>query len=209
MILPGGDTLSADAAQKTIEFYRGGGTVIATRKLPSKSAEFKRDKEVRDMAAEVFGISNDNPMTTEITIAVDDFKSYFMNRNNAGGRGWFLPQPDINILNTILKEADPIRDVDIQEKPMWPLKTGPAYDGALTYLHKVKGGRDVYFFANSTDQPVDTKVALRGDKNVAIWNPHTGEKDNAEITKSESSGQPVTTVRLVLPPVRSTFFVQE
>ena len=31
--------------------------------------------------------------------------------------------------------------------PMWPVKMGRAYDGALTYLHKVKDGRDIYFFA--------------------------------------------------------------
>jgi hypothetical protein len=209
LILPGGETLSADAAKKVLEFYRGGGTIIATRKLPSRSAEFGRDKEVREMSAEVFGISNDNPMTAEISIVVDDFKSYFMNRNHSGGRGYFLPQPDIQILNSVLKEADPVRDVDIQETPMGPLKTGTNYEGALTYIHKVKENRDIYFFSNSTNNPIDAKVVLRGDKNLAIWNPHTGERQNAEVSKSETAGQPVTTVRLVLPPVRSTFFVQE
>jgi hypothetical protein len=209
MILPGGDTLSADVAKKVLEFYRGGGTIIATRKLPSKSAEFNRDKEVREMAAEVFGIPTDNPMTAQIAVVVDDFKNYFVNRNDAGGRGYFLPQPDINILNTVLKEAIGVRDVDIQQPPMWPVKMGRAYDGALTYIHKVKGDRDIYFFANSSDKPIDTKVVLRGNKNLAVWNPHTGERRNAEAEKSESAGQPVTTVHLVLPPVTSTFFVQE
>ena len=209
LILPGGDTLSADAAKRVLEFYRAGGTIIATRMLPTKSAEFKRDKEVQNMTAEVFGISNDNPMTAEITIVVDDFKSYFTNRNSAGGRGYFLPQPDVNIMNAVLKQIVPVRDVDIQEPPMWPVKMGTAYDGALTYLHKVKDGRDIYFFANSSDKPIDTKVALRGDKNLEIWNPHTGEKQNAEVAKSDAGGQPVTTVHLVLPPVTAAFFVQE
>jgi hypothetical protein len=208
-IIPGGDTISADAAQKILEFYRGGGTIIATRKLPSKSAEFNRDKVVRDMAAEVFGISNDNPMTAEIMLAVDDFKSYFINHNSAGGRGYFLPQPDIKILNTVLKEAVPVRDVNIQVPPAWPVKMGTAYDGALTYLHKVKDGRDIYFFANSTENPIDADVILRGDKNLTIWNPHTGEKQNAEAAKSETDGRPVTTVHLILPPLKATFFVQE
>ncbi|MGA2060139.1 MAG: hypothetical protein ABSG67_06630 [Thermoguttaceae bacterium] len=93
--------------------------------------------------------------------------------------------------------------------PMWPVKMGRAYDGALTYLHKVKDGRDIYFFANSTDKAVDTKVALRGDKKLAVWNIHIGEKQSAEVTKTETDGQPVSTVYLVLPPVTSTFFVQE
>ncbi len=209
LFLPGGDTLSADAARKILEFYRGGGTIIATRKLPSRSAEFNRDQEVRAMAAEVFGVPDDNPMTAEIRPVVDDFKSYFVNRNAAAGRGYFLPQPELKIVKAVLDEVLPVRDVDIQEPPMWPVKMGMAYDGALTYIHKVKAGRDIYFFANSSDQPVDTKVAFRGDKNLELWNPQTGEKQKVEGVKSELAGTPVTTVPLVLPPLTGAFFVQE
>jgi hypothetical protein len=199
LILPAGDTLSADTARKLLEFYRGGGTIIATLKLPTKSAEFKRDKEIQSMTSEVFGTLRDDSKNP----------GYSVKSNRAGGRGYFVPQPDINILNTILKDVDPVRDVDIQEPPLWPVKLDMNYDGALTYIHKVKGGRDIYFFANSSTNAIDTKVVLRGDKNLAIWNPHTGERENAETTKSESGGQPVTTAHLVLPPVKSTFFVQE
>lgn len=209
LVIPGGDTISADAAQKVLEFYRGGGTVVATSRLPSHSAEFKRDGEVQAMVEEVFGISDVNPLTAEITISADDFKSYFTHRNAAGGRGYFLPRPDARLLQAMLKQADPVRDVEVQADPLWPLKRGTAYDGALTYIHKVKDGRDIYFFANSSEQAVDVKVTLRGDRSLAIWNPHTGERENAESTRSEMAGQKVTTVHLVLPPVRSTFFVQE
>jgi hypothetical protein len=143
--------------------------------------------------------------------APDDSKNpgYTVKNNSAGGRGYFVPQPDINILNTILTEVDQVRDVDIQEPPVWPVKLDMNYDGALTYIHKVKDGRDIYFFANSSTNAIDTKVCFRGDKNLAIWNPHTGEREKAETAKSESGGQPVTTVHLVLPPVRTAFFVQE
>jgi hypothetical protein len=209
LILPGGNALSAAAARKLLEFYRGGGTIIATHKLPSQSAEFNRDKEVQDMVAEVFGFSPDDPQNNEVVIMADDFKSYFVRTNGAGGRGYFLPLPDIKTLNLILKETDPVRDVDIQEPPLWPVKLATSYEGALTYLHKVKGGHDIYFFANSADKPVDTKVVLRGDKNLSIWNPHTGEMEKAETTQSVLAGQPVTTAHLVLPPVRATFFVHE
>ena len=88
---------------------------------------------------------------------------------------------------------------------MWPVKMGAAYDGALTYIHKVNDGRDIYFFANSTDKPVDAKVVLRGKKNLAIWNPHTGERAAPEVTP----GTETTTVRLVLAPVTSLFYIQE
>ena len=88
---------------------------------------------------------------------------------------------------------------------MWPVKMGTAYDGALTYIHKVKDGHDIYFFANSTEKPVDTKVVLRGTKNLTIWNPHTGERAAAEFT----AGAGTTTVHLVLAPVTSLFYIQE
>jgi hypothetical protein len=209
LMVPGGDTISAAAAKKILEFYRSGGTVIATHKLPSKSAEFNRDKEVQQMVGEVFGFPAGGPVTAEIRPVVDDFKNYFANHNQAGGKSFFLPQPDIKLLGTVLKEAIPVADVDIQQAPMWPVKMGPAYDGALTYIHKVKDGRDIYFFANSQDTPVDTKVVLRGQKSLALWNPHTGERQKAETTQAEAGGQPVTTVHLVLAPVTAVFCVKE
>jgi hypothetical protein len=209
LMVPGGDTISAAAAKKILEFYRSGGTVIATHKLPSKSAEFNRDKEVQQMAGEVFGFPANDPVTAEIRPIVDDFKNYFANHNQAGGKSYFLPQPDIKLLSAVLKEAVPVADVDIQQAPMWPVKMGPAYDGALTYIHKVKDGRDIYFFANSQDTPVDTKVVLRGGKSLGLWNPHTGERQKAEATQAEAGGQPVTTVHLVLAPVTAVFYVQE
>jgi len=98
--------------------------------------------------------------------------------------------------------------VNIQA-PMLLLKKGPDYDGALTYIHKVKYGRDIYFFANSTDKDVDIKVILRGKKSLKIWNPHTGEAQPAEFTSGEAAGQPVTTIHLTLPAVSSLFYVAE
>jgi len=207
LILPGGETLSAEAAKKMLEFYRKGGTIIATTKLPSKSSEFNRDKELKVIISEIFGFSDDNPLTTEITLAGDDFTSYFKNSNKAGGRGYFLPQPYYNIMAAVLKEVTPVKDVDIQEAPMWPVKMGISYDGALTYIHKVKGDRDIYFFSNSTDKLINTNVILRGDKSLEIWNPHTGEKQKAEVIKTEVKGETVSTIKLSLDPVSSIFFV--
>jgi hypothetical protein len=209
LLLPGGDTISAEAAKRILAFYRAGGTVVATRKLPSRSAEFDRNAEVCAMTEEVFGVPDDNPMTAEVRPVIDDFKNYFVNRNAAGGRGYFLPQPELKIVKAVLDEVLPVRDVDIQEPPLWPVKMGTNYDGALTYIHKVKGGRDIYFIANSQDQTVNTKIAFRGDKSLELWNPQTGEKQRIGSVKSEVAGTPVTTVALILPPLTAAFCVQE
>jgi hypothetical protein len=186
-----------------------GGAVIGTSKLPTFSAEAGRDREVGEAMEEIFGMPWEHPMTAAAAIVPYEVKDYFIHKNPAGGRAYFIPRPDPAILQAVLKECDPVRDVNIQEAPLWPLTRGQAYPGALTYLHKVKGGHDVYFFSNTTEKPADVTVALRGDKTLAIWDPHTGERSEAQTQKSGAGDQAVTSVRLVLGPVRSEFFVQE
>jgi hypothetical protein len=209
LIVPGGDTLSADSARRIAEFYRSGGTVIATHKLPLKSAEFGRDGEVRAMVGEVFGFPEREPMTAEIRPMIDDYKNYFAHRNAAGGRSYFLPQPDLKQMAAVLKEAIPVLDVDIEQPPAWPVKMGPEYDGALTYIHKVKDGHDIYFFSNSKDTPVDTQVVLRGNKKLELWDPHTGERQGVECGHTEVGGQAVTSVQVSLKPVSAVFLIGE
>jgi len=206
LIVPGGDTLPVAAAAKIKEFYDKGGAVVATSKLPTKSAEFGRDKEIQKMVADVFGLPVNDPPTADLQAGTGGF--YYYQRNAAGGQAYFLPKLEPRGLQWVLARVLPVRDVDIQE-PIPPLKQGRDYDGALTYIHKVKNGQDIYFFANSTDKPVDTKVVLRGRKALRIWNPHTGDSQPAELMAGEANGQPVTTVHLVLPPVTSLFYVEE
>jgi hypothetical protein len=209
VIIPGSSTISIASARKLLEFYRSGGTVIATHRLPVRSAEFRKDREVQQIIGEVFGIPAYGPMTAAIRAYTDDFKTFFAHPNASGGKAFFLPQPEPKMLDAVLKEAILMQDVDIQQPPVWPVKMNRAYEGALTYIHKIKDGRDIYFFANSTDEPVDTNVVLRGNKNLESWNPHTGEKSKAQFAASENAGQPFTTVRVVLPALTSAFFVEE
>jgi hypothetical protein len=209
LIVPGGSTISVTTAKKILDFYRGGGTVIATSRLPTRSAEFKQDKQVQQVIGAVFGLPAYGPMTAAIRAYTDDFKTSFAHPNQTGGKAYFLPRPEPKMVDAVLKEALPVRDVDIQAPWLWPVPMNRDYAGALTYIHKVKSGRDIYFFANSTDAAVDVKVAVRGNKDLTIWDPHTGQKSKADAAASEAAGQPVTTTRLTLQPLRSAFYVQE
>jgi hypothetical protein len=209
LIVPGGSTISVATARKILDFYHSGGTVIATSKLPTRSAEFKQDRQVRQMVGEVFGIPAYGPMTAAIRAFTDDFKTFFAHPNQAGGKAYFLPRPEPKMIDAVLKEALRVRDVDVQAPWLWPVPMNRDYAGALTYIHKVKSGRDVYFFANSTDAAVDAPVVLRGNKTLEIWDPHTGERKKADATSSEAAGQSVTTLRLSLEPLTSVFYVQE
>lgn len=212
LILPAGDTLSAAAAAKIKEFYDHGGMVIATGLLPTRSAEFGKDREVQQAIADVFGVAPDAPLKADVKRAQDRLNFYvfwyYSKKNKAGGQALFLPNTDPWLMDYALKQVLPQRDVDIQE-PLGLLRRGNQYEGALTYIHKVKDGRDIYFFANSSPQAIDTKVVLRGRKSLRIWNPHTGTQEPAEFTAGQANGKDVTTVHLVLPSVSSRFFIQE
>jgi hypothetical protein len=209
LIVPGGRVMAVETAHKIQAFYEAGGTVIATKVLANKSAELGNDTEVRRIMEQVFGVSQDGPITAEFNRRLDEFMVYFINRNQAGGRAYFLPDYTPEMIQAIMQEAVPVWDVAISE-PMWPVKMGRSYDGSMTYIHKVKAERNIYFFANSSDKPVDTTVVLRGSMNLAIWDPMNGEKRPIEQSQSQSKdGQALTTVPLKLGPVRALFYVQE
>jgi hypothetical protein len=208
LFMPAGDTISATAAARIKQFYDQGGKVIATGLLPTHSAELGKDREVRQIIYDVFGVSPDEPLKADLRRAQDRQNFYvfwyYTRKNPAGGQSMFLPNTQPWLVDYALRQVLPQRDVDIQQPIVTP-KVGPDYDGALTYIHKVRDGRDIYFFANSTANAVDTKVVLRGKKALKIWDPHTGtSRQSAEL----SSGDSTTTLHLVLAPTRSLFFIE-
>lgn len=211
LIIPGGDTFSADAAAKVLEFYRAGGAVIATSKLPSKAAEFGRDDEVRAMVHEVFGLSDSKPSTCTVRHAHYRFLNIFTNRNEKGGRGYFVANPYTSVLEEILAEVLPVKDVDMGAESDYYVKMDHDYAGGITYTHKVRGGKDIYYFANSTDSPLETTASVRGVKsNLEAWNPHNGDKAavKAEVADTRS-GEKVTRFPLNLPALTGVFIVAE
>ena len=208
LFVPGADTLSLAAAQKIHDFWAAGGTVIATGCLPSKSAELGHDRELRKLIDTVFGLPADQPLVAKFDRRLDDFLVFFENASPTGGRAYFVPKWKDTLLADLLKHATPVPDVAIQLPPT-PVVIGRDYAGALTYLHKVKDGREIYFFANSRRQPVETTVVLRGQKKLALWDPHTGERRPLTTTPGEVAGQPVTTVPLALDGIHAVFYIEE
>jgi len=139
-----------------------------TSKLPTRSADFKQDKQVQQIVGKVFGIPAYGPMTAAIRVFTDDFKTFFAHPHPAGGRAYLLPGPEPKMADAVLKQTLPVRDVDVQMPWLCPVSMSQAYAGALTYIHKVKSGLDIYFFANSSGAAIEATVVLRGHKNLAL-----------------------------------------
>jgi hypothetical protein len=118
----------------------------------------------------------------------------------AGGKAFFLARPDAARLQSALAQALDVYDVQF-DKPL------EVKDGNLTYIHKVKAGREIYFFANSSNTAVDTDVRLRGKPRLELWDPHTGGQTPLKSDPQRQGSQDVTVFRLVLPAQRSVFAI--
>jgi hypothetical protein len=90
------------------------------------------------------------------------------------------------------------------------IEQDPAISGGnFSYIHKVKDGKSIYFFGNSSDREVDTWVALRGKLNLETWNPHDGKIGPVEVEHVLGKAGPITRVHVKLAPVHSLFLVAE
>ena len=208
LFVPGADTIAVTTAKKIHDFWAAGGTVIATGRIPDKSAELGHDRDVREIMDAVFGLPADGPLVAKFDRRIDDFLIYFDNASPAGGHAYFVPKWKDTLLAELLARATAVPDVAIQLPPSRVIISHD-YAGSLTYIHKVKDGRDIYLFANSSRDPVNTTVILRGAKKLARWDPHTGEQSALAVTTGDSDGHPITTVPLSLDGVHAVFFVTE
>jgi len=194
MILPGGNIASYKVLERLREFYDGGGRVIATTQLPFKSVELGQDRKVVELVRAIFGVepatANHSDMTRNQS-------------NKKGGVSTFMPHPDKASLAAFLNQTVPAADVRFESVP--DLK---GVKGNFSYVHKVKDGRDIYYFANSSDRNIDTEIVLRGNKHLEKWNPHDGTTEKNVGAKYErQSGSEYTRVALSLKPVSSVFYV--
>jgi hypothetical protein len=181
-VIPGSRAIHWNSLEVVRRFFDRGGTVIATTQLPERSAEFGKDHLVKRAIAAMF----------ELPVGALPDGKWSLRRNSRGGRAYFLPHPSGESLRAILDEALPDGDVVLEEAIA-------VSGGNLSYIHKNVDGREVYFFANSSQTPVDCHVRLRGRPALEEWNPHTGA-----IRTATAAGA---VLHLALPPVESRFFV--
>jgi hypothetical protein len=177
--LPDVERLPLDTLRMLDAFVRGGGTLIATRRLPAIAPGFRatdaEHAEVRDTIARLFTGPN-----ARATLVADD-----------AGIGAALRramQPDVEILT----------------RP--PVSAGSAAS-ALGIVHRRLPYADVYFIANTSNQPQQTAATFRVTrKQAAWWNPMTGESVEA-LAEPGKSGSGRMTVAIRLAPYESQFLV--
>ena len=175
MILPSMATVSLSNLQKVKEFYDEGGIVISVGTIPTRATVAKDDAAVKALANELFAGGNKS--------------------NAKGGKVYHIAQ--LSSLSVVMEDAMAVYDVNIDS-----VRTR---NGHLTYIHKVIDEREVYFFANSSEQKSETKVTLRGEyPALEAWDPHTGERTTLKVDVKDGT----TSFTLSLDAVKSVFVIE-
>ncbi|HSH18971.1 MAG TPA: glycosyl hydrolase, partial [Draconibacterium sp.] len=194
MFLTGCKTVSWKALQKLKAFYESGGTIISTTQLPFKSSEMGEDQKVVDLVNEIFGL---NPIQT-------DSANIQTNSNSKGGYAVFIPQPNKSNIQKVLDERI---EADVAFEPNPVLKSD---FGKFNYIHKIKDGKNIYMFTNSSDEKIETEVLLRGKLKMEVCDPHSGNTSVLKRLPVEGKdGQLFTKCKLELNPVSSVFWIDE
>ena len=127
-------------------------------------------------------------------------KTYSLHSNDKGGKTFFTATPTAELFRDIMNEALGIRDISIDSQPALS-------NGNLSCLHKKMDGKDIYFFANSSDNEIETSVQLRGKMSLNRWNPNSGSIEKYPSAAIRQNGYDLTRFKLKLDPVQSVFFV--
>ena len=197
LILPGKPepgAINVATLQKTKQFYDKGGIVIATRRLPVKSAELGKDDVVRKLTEDIFGLD-----------PAKEGLAYTKTANKNGGKAYFIPDIDervngTNRLAMVLNDAVAVWDVQFEQDVAIT-----SSKGELSYIHKVKNNVDYYYFANSSDNPIDTWLRLKGRLTPDALDPHTGTIGAIAFLNITADGQDITRIHLKLAPNKSLF----
>ena len=82
--------------------------------------------------------------------------------------------------------------------------------GVMGHLHKVNGDQHTHMLYNTTEQPYDHMVYLRGALKPVIYNPQTGKvKRIRRVKYATYRGQIYTCLRMHIPPRSAIFTVSE
>jgi hypothetical protein len=157
LILPWCNTIYAANLDKVAEFASRGGIVLFAGSIPQRSAEPDMDSLVQAKITEIMSrgkayyIENPDPEKMKDFLATH------------------LPDPVIEVKNvTVAGQVD-----DTHQS--WP-ESFRNTDYAYNYIHKVKEGKDFFFFGNPTDYDLTAEISFVKTLGLKpkLWDPHTG-----------------------------------
>ena len=186
----------------------------------------ENDQEVRRLVEHVFGKESFDPYV---------IRPFFYNENEGGGEAYFLPFTTTAADGTATTKSKLLSDaihsfelpLDIYMPDMPRLEcigalnsVYPEFEalglskripggGMLNHIHKKHGDCDVYYFSNTTNDPFDSYLLLRGRLHPEEWDPYTGETKPLPHTVVIYKNNEYTRIPVKLAPSTSILFVSD
>ncbi len=228
--MPAAEVISIYNLRMIAEFFDGGGKVLATGVLPTKSFEFTPeenfDDEVRSLVLHIFG---EGAYEEKIT------GDYVSNKNDNGGEAYFLISTTTGVDRTsivpgavvanALAAFDLPYDVIIENMPrlectgalnnhfpefkLLGLTEGIHGGGLCNHIHKRRGNCDIFYFSNSSNVDYNGNILLRGMMKPEEMNPATGKIRKLRSTKIDRNGEVYTKIPMEIRSGESVFIVSE
>jgi hypothetical protein len=182
LIVPSCKTISVSNLEKIVDFYKNGGKVIFTTRLPFKSAETGKDRRIVTLMQSILPLR-----------AAEGGKIL---SNSRGGKVCFISHSNATKLREVLQQMNDSYDVD------YPLNEN------IRYIHKVINNRNLFYFANVGGGTIESEVKLIGDLNLEEWDPHSGESEKV-IKEGSNRDTTFTHIKLSLKPYHSCFWLEK
>lgn len=181
IVLPDVERLPLDTLRTLDAFVRGGGILIATRRLPAIAPGFRatdaEHAEVRDTIASLFNGTN-----ARAKLVADE--------KEVGAALRQALTPDVEITGLTNQPASAPTSATVSDAGV---------------VHRRLPFADVYFIVNTSNRPMIGIARVRVQrKQAAWWNPMTGEAATARITRTTDGRSEVS---LRLAPYESQFLV--
>jgi hypothetical protein len=158
VVLPNLEGIDLGALEKIAAFCRGGGTLIATRRLPERVWGVEQEAataRLRALVGELFGAPGESrEQEGGVGIRIREYGK---------GRAIFTADETDGLARALgAAGVGP----DFLTEPLQP---------EVGHVHRTAGGREFYFVANTGARPARFTAACRvGDRQAALWDPMTG-----------------------------------
>lgn len=186
IIITGSKVISLSNLQKIYEFWQSGGNVISVGKIPTMGITSSENAEVVRILSEMLGfdVTGTLPAQSE-NVSTKSGKAIYVNY--------------VSKLSDTIDRTVSVPDVDISGV------SGRLTEGNVSYIHKVLDGRNIWFFANSSEKDFTLRITLRGEfEALEIWDPHTDTRTALTATVADGAS----TVTVELSSVSSLFIVE-
>ena len=180
MVLADAEVISPASLEKIDAFAQCGGRVVIVGRFARYSSEAGKDAEVRELAAKICASQN---------------VARFADPNEAFDQHLRDVLADRDVI--IPPETGPIILKPFSNRRMDPWKVPKkvvANRGLVSYIHKVKDGRDVFYFANTKDGPRTLDISVKGLHNFACYDPVADQQ--VDLQTEQASGRTRFTLRL-------------